>query len=46
MKRNSHSKALIWNRLTIGLILVFLTFSVVLAGTRKGDKFLEEGRKS
>jgi general secretion pathway protein D len=46
MKRNSHSKALIWNRLTLGFVLVSLTFSVVMAGNRKGDKFLEEGRKS
>ncbi len=46
MKRNSHSKALIWNRLTLGFVLVSLTFSVVLAGNRKGDRFLEEGRKS
>jgi len=46
MKRNSHSKALIWNRLTIALTLALLVCPNLQAGTRKGDRFVEEGRKA
>ncbi|HNY40765.1 MAG TPA: cohesin domain-containing protein [Bryobacteraceae bacterium] len=45
MKRNSHSKALTWNRLAIATLILSLALPALLAGNRKGDKFLEQGRK-
>lgn len=46
MTRISHSKALIRNRLTILIVTVSLMAPVAWAGNRKGDRFLEEGRKA
>lgn len=46
MIRISHSKALIWNRLTLATLLFLLAFPLLLAGNRKGDKFVEQGRKA
>lgn len=46
MTRNSHSKALIRNRLTILILTVSLIVPAVWAGNKKGDRFLEDGRKA
>ncbi|MBA3972803.1 MAG: hypothetical protein C0504_01140 [Candidatus Solibacter sp.] len=46
MTRNSHSKALIWNRLTILIVAVSLIATAAWAGNKKGDRFLEDGRKA
>lgn len=46
MTRNSHSKALIRNSLSILVAAVLLVAPAAWASNKKGDRFLEDGRKA